>query len=269
MATGFFSAASLMIAIPSGIQMFAWVATIWNGRPVFTVPILFVIGFIVTFVIGGLTGVMFAAVPFDWQVTDTYFVVAHFHYVLIGGDVFPIFAALYYWLPKMTGRMLNERLGKLSFWLMFVGFQVTFFPMHIMGLLGMPRRIYTYQSGLGWDVWNLISSIGSFVLAAGVLAFIIDYYLESPAWTARRRRPVGRRHPRVGDLSPPPAYNFESIPQVASREPLWDQPDLPQADPPWYARDPSCSGATRPWARVCSMPTAKRCWRCPANHRGL
>jgi cytochrome c oxidase subunit 1/cytochrome c oxidase subunit I+III len=148
--------------------------------------------------------------------------------VLFGGAVFPIFAALYYWLPKMTGRLTNERLGKLSFWLIFVGFQVTFFPMHIMGLLGMPRRIYTYQSGLGWDVWNMISSIGSFVLAAGVLAFIIDYYLS-----LRRGLPAGD-DPWAADTlewaisSPPPAYNFESIPQVSSREPLWDQPDLPQ-----------------------------------------
>jgi cytochrome c oxidase subunit 1/cytochrome c oxidase subunit I+III len=155
-------------------------------------------------------------------------VVAHFHYVLFGGAVFPIFAALYYWLPKMTGRLMNERLGKLSFWLIFIGFQVTFFPMHIMGLLGMPRRIYTYQTGLGWDVWNLISSIGSFVLAAGVLAFIVDYYQS-----VRGGAPAGD-DPWAADTlewavsSPPPAYNFESIPQVRSREPLWDQPDLPQ-----------------------------------------
>jgi cytochrome c oxidase subunit 1/cytochrome c oxidase subunit I+III len=224
----FFSAASMMVVIPSGIQMFAWVITIIKGRPVYRVPFLFIIGFIVTFLIGGLTGPMFAAVPFDQQITDSYFVVAHFHYVLFGGAVFPIFGALYYWLPKMTGRMLDERLGKLSFWLIFIGFQVTFFPMHIMGLLGMPRRIYTYQGGLGWDVWNLISSIGSFILVAGVLAFIIDYFLS-----LRRGLPAGD-DPWASDTlewaisSPPPAYNFESIPQVRSRVPLWDDPGLPE-----------------------------------------
>ena len=141
----------MMIAIPSGVQIFCWIATLWDGRPVFRTPLLFVLGFIVIFVLGGLTGVMLASVPLDLQVHDTYFVVAHFHYVLIGGAVFPLFGGFYYWFPKITGRMLNETAGKWHFWLFFIGFNVTFFPMHILGLRGMPRRVYTYPAGLGWD----------------------------------------------------------------------------------------------------------------------
>jgi len=165
----FFAAASTIIAIPSGIQVFAWLATMLKGRPVIRTPFLYVLGFLVSFVIGGLSGVMFAAVPFDQQVTDSYFVVAHFHYVLFGGAVFPIFAGIHYWYPKITGRMLDERLGQASFWLVFVGFNLTFFPMHIAGLLGMPRRVYTYPAGMGWDVYNLLSSIGAVVLVVGIL----------------------------------------------------------------------------------------------------
>ncbi|MGE5594798.1 MAG: cbb3-type cytochrome c oxidase subunit I, partial [Hyphomicrobiales bacterium] len=169
----FFSAASMLIAIPSGVQIFAWLSTVFAGHQiVWKTPLLFMLGFIFLFVMGGLSGVMFAVIPFDWQVTDTYFVVAHFHYVLLGGAVFPIFGAFFYWLPKMSGRMLSERWGHVSFWLMFIGFNLTFFPMHIVGLLGMPRRVYTYPSGLGWDSWNLIATIGAYVLAAGVLVFI-------------------------------------------------------------------------------------------------
>src|SRR5207253_3498802 len=156
----FFSAASLLITIRSGVQIFAWLATIIAGRPVYKTPFLFILGFLFVFVIGGVTGVMFAAVPFDQQITDSYFVVAHFHYVLFGGAVFPIFGAIYYWVPKMWGRLMNEGLGKLSFWLIFIGFNLTFFPMHILGLLGMPRRIYTYRGDLGWNGYNLAASIG-------------------------------------------------------------------------------------------------------------
>ena len=151
LATAFFSAVSLVIVIPSGIQFFAWIATMWKGRVRLTTPMLFALGFLLIFLLGGITGVMVAVLPFDYQVTDSYFVVAHFHYVLNGAVVFPIFGALYYWLPKMTGRLLSERLGHWSFWTMFVGFNVAFFPMHILGLMGMPRRVYTYPSGLGWD----------------------------------------------------------------------------------------------------------------------
>jgi cytochrome c oxidase subunit I+III len=222
----FFGAASMVIAVASGVQVFAWLATIWGGRPVLKTPFLFVVGFLVTFVLGGVTGVMLAAVPFDWQVHDTYFVVAHFHYVLIGGVLFPIFAGLHYWFPKATGRMLGERLGRWTFWLMLIGFNVAFFPMHATGLLGMPRRVYTYPAGLGWDGLNLVSSVGAYVLAAGVLAALVNV-----VQSLRRGEPAGD-NPWGGDSlewavgSPPPAYLFRSIPTVRSRNPLWDQPDL-------------------------------------------
>src|SRR6266516_4677039 len=224
----FFSAASLLITIPTAVQIFAWSATIIAGRPVFKTAFLFVLGFLFVFVIGGVTGVMFAAVPFDQQITDSYFVVAHFHYVLFGGAVFPIFAGIYYWFPKMFGRMLHEGLGKLSFWLMFIGFNLTFFPMHILGLLGMPRRVYTYPAGLGWDLYNGLETIGSFVLALGVLATVGNYI-----WSVSMRRgavagpdPWGADTLEWATASPPPAYNFLEIPTVTSGEPLWDQPEL-------------------------------------------
>src|SRR5438105_12377203 len=171
----FFSAVSLLITIPSGVQFFAWIATMWRGVLRFTTPMLFAIGFLLIFLLGGITGVMVAVTPFDWQVTDSYFVVAHFHYVLNGAVVFPIFGALYYWLPKITGNMLSERLGKISFWTMFVGFNLTFFPMHILGFLGMPRRVYTYNSGLGWDGLNLLISIASFFFALGTLFTLFNF----------------------------------------------------------------------------------------------
>ncbi len=176
---------------------------------------------------GGVTGVMFGAVPFDWQVTDTYFVVAHFHYVLIGGAIFPVFGAFYYWLPKITGRMLSERLGQLSFWLTFAGFNLTFFPMHIVGLLGMPRRIYTYQPGLGWDAYNLISSIGAAVMAAGVLVFVWDVFRALRVGPPAGDNPWNASTLEWSTTSPPPPYNFRLIPEVTSRDPLWDQPAAP------------------------------------------
>jgi cytochrome c oxidase subunit I+III len=217
----FFAAASLVIAIPSGIQVFGWLATMISGRPVLATPFLYVIGFLVTFVIGGLTGVMFAAIPFDQQVTDSYFVVAHFHYVLFGGAVFPILAAIHYWLPKMTGRMLDERLGQLSFWLVFIGFNVTFFPMHIAGLLGMPRRVYTYSDAMGWGTLNLVETIGAYVLAAGLLLVAVNavraQYVGEPAGND----PWGGETLEWSTTSPPPAYNFEQIPVVASSSPMW------------------------------------------------
>ncbi|KAB0265565.1 cytochrome c oxidase subunit I [Microvirga brassicacearum] len=220
----FFSAASSAIAIPMGIQVFAWIATLWDGKPVLRVPLLFILGFLFIFTIGGLTGVMVASVPYDWQVHDTYFVVAHFHYVLIGGMVFPLFAAFYYWTPLITGRMLSERLGRWAFWLMFVGFNAAFLPMHITGLRGMPRRIYTYSGELGWNWLNVISSAFSFVFAAGVLIFVVDII---------RHRRVGRKAgynpwqaPSLEWLSNQVGHGFRSIMPIRSRYPVWEQPGL-------------------------------------------
>jgi cytochrome c oxidase subunit I+III len=222
----FISAASFMIAIPSGLQIFAWLATLIAGKPVLKTAMLFVLGFIVTFVMGGLTGVMFAGIPFDQATTDSYFVVAHFHYVLVGGAVFPIFGALYHWLPKMTGRMLDERLGKWSFWLMFIGFNLTFFPMHIAGLLGQPRRTYTYMSGLGWDVYNLLATIGAFLMGVGILVTLVNWVRSVRHGESAGRDPWQGETLEWATSSPPPDYNFETVPTVRSKEPMWDQPEL-------------------------------------------
>ncbi|MBY5407832.1 cytochrome c oxidase subunit I [Rhizobium leguminosarum] len=216
----FFTASSMAIAIPAGIQIFCWLATMWAGRPVFRTPLLFVIGFIVTFVIGGLTGVMVASVPFDTQVHDTYFVVAHFHYVLIGGAVFPLIAAIYYWFPKMTGRMMSERLGRWAFWLIFIGFHLTFFPMHILGLLGMPRRVYTYQPELPWAGLNLFISLSSVVLAVGFLVFFVDVFRSRRNGLPAGSNPWNATTLEWATSSPPPPYNFRRIPVVGAREAL-------------------------------------------------
>ena len=219
----YFSAASLVITIPSAIAVFAWLATIWLGRPEMKTPFLFAAGFIVLFVMGGVTGVATAFIPLDWQLTDTYFVVGHLHYVLIGINVFPVMAGAYFWFPKMTGRLLSERLGRWQFWVMFLGFNLGFFPMHIAGLLGMPRRIYTYPHGLGWDTVNLVTSIGAFCFAAGVLLFAIN------VWRSYRSGEVAGDNPWDGPTlewatrSPPASYNFPLIPWVESRHPLWDR----------------------------------------------
>jgi cytochrome c oxidase subunit 1/cytochrome c oxidase subunit I+III len=222
----FFSAASMLITIPSAVQIFAWLATLIAGRPVLKTPLLFILGFLFIFVVGGVTGVMFAAVPFDQQITDSYFVVAHFHYVLFGGAVFPIFAAIHYWVPKMYGRMMDEGLGKLAFWLMFIGFNLTFFPMHIAGLLGMPRRIYTYHAGLGWDLWNLLSTIGNYILGLGILVVMVNFVKSVRAGAVAGPDPWGGETLEWATSSPPPSYNFLQIPTVRSAEPLWDQPEL-------------------------------------------
>jgi cytochrome c oxidase subunit 1 len=219
----FFTAASIMIAIPSGVQIFCWLATLWDGRPVFKTPLLYVLGFVFIFVLGGLTGVMVASVPLDLQVHDTYFVVAHFHYVLIGGAVFPLLGALHYHFPKITGRMPGEGLGRLSFALTFIGFNITFFPMHLLGLSGMPRRVYTYPAGLGWDEMNLLATVGAFTLAAGFAVFALNLALS-----LRRSLPAGDNPWGAGTLewatsSPPLPYNFVHIPLVRSREPLWEE----------------------------------------------
>jgi len=226
LAMGFFSSASMTVSVLTGIQVFAWLATLWLGKPVLRTPLLFVAGFIFIFVIGGLTGVMLAVVPFNWQVHDTYFVVAHFHYVLIGGLVFPLLAAAYYWLPNMTGRMMSERLGRWIFWVMFGGFNLAFLPMHVSGFLGMPRRVYTYQEGLGWEPWNLASSIGAFIFAGGVLLFVFDV-IRSLWWGARApHNPWNAGTLEWATDSPAPPYNFRSIPTIESAYPLWDQQNL-------------------------------------------
>ncbi|WP_370659997.1 cytochrome c oxidase subunit I [Massilia horti] len=218
----FFSAASIIIVIPSAVAVFAWIATIFTGRPVFQTPFLFFAGFIVLFTIGGVSGFMTASVPLDWQLTDTYFVVAHMHYVLLGINVFPVLGGLTFWFPKLTGRMLNERLGKWSFWIMFIGFNVGFFPMHISGLLGMPRRIYTYPPGMGWDLPNLVTSVGSFLFAAGVLLFLINVALSLTSGRKASANPWDASSLEWSLPSPPPAYNFAVIPTLASRHPLWE-----------------------------------------------
>jgi cytochrome c oxidase subunit I len=228
-AMSFFSAVSLIIAIPSGVMFFAWIATMWRGKVEFTTPMLFVVGFLLIFLLGGITGVMVSVLPFDWQITDSYFVVAHFHYVLNGAVVFPIFGAIYYWYPKMVGRRLSERMGKISFWAMFIGFNLAFFPMHILGFLGMPRRIYTYPSGLGWDGLNAIVSGGSTLFALGAALTLVNWI-----WARHRGEPAGDDPWNADSLewsttSPPPDWNFAAIPVVASRHPLWDQKPLPYA----------------------------------------
>ena len=226
----FFTASSMAIAVPAGVQIFCWLATLWDGRPVFKTPLLFVIGFIITFVIGGLTGVMVASVPFDTQVHDTYFVVAHFHYVLIGGAVFPLLGAIYYWFPKFTGRMMSEQLGRWAFGLIFVGFNLTFFPMHILGLEGMPRRVYTYQPEMPWGGLNMFVSLSAVVLAAGFLLFFIDAFRSARSGSLAGANPWAASTLEWATSSPPPAYNFRRIPVVDSREPLWETPDeLPVA----------------------------------------
>ena len=222
LALSFFSSVSIIISVPSAVAVFAWIGTIWLGRPVITTAFLFFASMIVLFVIGGVSGFMTGSVPADWQFTDTYFVVAHLHYVLIGINVFPVAGALYYWLPKMTGRMLDERLGKWNFWTMFIGMNLAFLPMHLTGLFGMPRRIYTYPAGMGWDALNLITSIGAFIFAIGVLLLLINI-----AQSLRRGRMAGANPWDAATLewsvsSPPPPYNYAVIPRVASRYPLWE-----------------------------------------------
>ena len=210
-----------MIAITSGVQIFCWIATLWTGRPRLTTALYFVYGFIAIFVLGGLTGVMLASIPLDLQVHDTYFVVAHFHYVLIGGALFPLFGAFYHWFPKMTGRLMNERLGKLNFWVLFIGFNLTFFPMHILGLKGMPRRVYTYLPEMGWSDINLLATIGAYIIALGGILFLANFF-----WSRKNGVIAGNNPWRADSLewaaaSPPGNYNFEYLPVVTSRYPLW------------------------------------------------
>ncbi|HEV2592226.1 MAG TPA: cbb3-type cytochrome c oxidase subunit I, partial [Gaiellaceae bacterium] len=218
----FFAAATAMVVIPSTIQVFSWCMSFITGTARFNTPLLFIAGFIFMFVTGGLTGIMFVAIPFDQQVTDTYFVIAHFHYIIFGAAVFPIFGGLYYWFPKVTGRMPLERPGQISFWIIFVGTNLLFFPMHILGLLGMTRREYTYPSGLGWAPYNLVETIGSYITTVGILVLLGNLW-----WSYRHGAPAGP-DPWQGPTlewttsSPPPSYNFAVIPTVRSAYPNWE-----------------------------------------------
>ena len=226
----YFSAVSLIIGIPTGLQFFVWIATLWRGRIAWRTPMLFAFGFFFIFLIGGLTGVMVGVAPFDWQVHDSYFVVAHFHYVLIGGVVFPLIGGFYYWMPKINGKMLNERLGAWNFWLMFIGFNVAFFPMHLSGFRGMPRRVYTYLDGVGLSALNLVSTIGAFLFATGILLFVVNF-VRSRRTPSVGPNPWGASTLEWATESPATQYGFRKLPVVRSREPLWDQDDLDAEDP--------------------------------------
>jgi cytochrome c oxidase subunit I+III len=225
----FFTGSSMMIAIPSGIQIFCWLATVWTGRVRLKTPMLFVLGFICVFVIGGLSGIMLASVPIDLQVHDSFFVVAHFHYVLIGGAVFPLLGALTYWYPKWTGRLMSERVGKFNFWLFFIGFNLTFFPMHILGLHGMPRRVYTYLPETGWGGLNLLSTIGAFTLGAAGLVFALNALLSLWRGSLAGPNPWEAGTLEWSTASPPPRYNWAHPPTVRDREPLWSREPEPAA----------------------------------------
>lgn len=229
-AMSLFSIASIFIGVPAGIQIFAWISTIFFGRPVWTTAFHYIVGFLVTFVLGGISGIMVGVVPFDWQVHDSYFVVAHFHYVLIGGVTFPALGAIYYWFPLFTGRKLDERMGKWNFWLTFLGFHITFFPMHIVGLLGMPRRVYTYQEGIGWDIYNQISTVGSYILALGILLFVINVLRSWVAGEKTEPNPWRADSLEWATSIPAPSYSFAELPIVQSRHPLWDEEDIRQEE---------------------------------------
>jgi len=229
-AQAFFATSTTLIAIPTAVKIFNWVFTVYGGKISFKAPMLFALGFVAMFLIGGLNGIALAVVPVDYQLTDTYFVVSHLHYVLFGGTAFGVFAGIYYWFPKMTGKLLNERLGQVQFWLMLIGVNLTFFPMHILGLLGMPRRIYTYPDNLGWNDLNLLATIGAFTIAAAIMVFLWNFII-----TLRSGQPAGSDPWDAFTLewdtdSPPKPYNFPVLPIVRSRRPFYDKKNPETAD---------------------------------------
>jgi heme/copper-type cytochrome/quinol oxidase subunit 1 len=217
-----FGLSSMLIAVPTGIKIFNWIATMWGGQIRFTTAMLFAVSFLVLFTIGGITGITFTAVPTDWQTTDTYYVVAHMHYVLFGGTLFAVYGGLYYWFPKVTGRMLSEKWGKWHFWLTFIGFNLAFFIQHILGLMGMPRRVYTYPNIAGWGIMNLISTIGAFVIALSVLVLIANVVISLRSGRTAWDNPWDAWTLEWATTSPPPPHNFDQIPPILGRRPLWD-----------------------------------------------
>ncbi|MQC17215.1 MAG: cytochrome c oxidase subunit I [Chloroflexi bacterium] len=216
-----FSASTMAIGIPTGIKIFNWLGTMYGGNIRFATTTYFAVGFIALFTIGGISGVMHASPPVDTQHQDTYFIVAHLHYVLFGGAIMGIFSGIYYWFPKMTGRFLSEGVGKTVFWTLFVGMNLTFFPMHFLGLSGMPRRIYTYEAGLGWDTWNMVATIGAYTIALGVLLFVVDFLRTMRQPQTAPDNPWGGSTLEWATSSPPPEHNFDVIPEVRDRDPLW------------------------------------------------
>ena len=226
----FFSADSFLIGVPTGVKIFAWMGTMWKGKLRFTTPMLFSIGFVALFLIGGLDGIHLAVLPVDWQITDSYYVVAHIHYVLFGGAIFGLFSGIYYWFPKMFGRRLGETLGKWHFWVMFLGMNLVFMPMHVLGIEGMPRRIYTYGAGRGWEIWNFVETIGAFLVATAILIFVVNYILTMMKEQTNEMDPWDAFTLEWTTSSPPPNYNFAEIPTVRSRRPLWDQKHPELAD---------------------------------------
>jgi cytochrome c oxidase subunit I len=228
-----FALSTMFIAVPTGIKIFNWMGTLWGGDIRFRPPLLFAVGFVSMFIIGGLSGVSHSIVPHDAQQTDTYYIVAHFHYVLFGGALFGLFAGFYYWWPKAFGFMLGDGLGKVHFWLMIIGFNLTFGPMHILGLQGMPRRIYTYPTGMGWDLWNLVETIGAFTIAASILVFIVNVFVSRARRVEAGDDPWDGRTLEWATSSPPPEYNFAQIPVVHARDDFWHRKyvETPEGEP--------------------------------------